>query len=208
MATILLAIGDRALRQACRAQLEAAGHAVLTLESPLAPLTLARRVVWDAALVDASPLGGETLAVLSAAGMTPAAVIGLGLEAGGLAATLPLPLVERDLVALVGKLSARAGASVAPVKLRLDPMGRVAAASGGEALLTRTEYRLLALLFDQSPREVPLDVILQGVWGFTEGKRTSDLVRAHVRNLRRKLEQIGLGDVVRSRRGRGYALVL
>jgi hypothetical protein len=33
-------------------------------------------------------------------------------------------------------------------------------------------------------------------------------VRAQVRNLRRKLAEIGLPDAVRSRRGHGYSLVV
>jgi DNA-binding response OmpR family regulator len=55
---------------------------------------------------------------------------------------------------------------------------------------------------------VPLSDVLTAVWGTTEGQGTSELVRAHVRNLRVKLREIGLVDIVRSRRGRGYALEL
>ena len=75
-------------------------------------------------------------------------------------------------------------------------------------VLTRTELRLLEVLMQARPREVSVPDALRAVWGFTEGRATAELVRAHVRNLRLKLGQIGLGDAVRSRRGRGYALVL
>lgn len=206
MATVLLAVGDSALGEACRAQLEAAGHAVLALERPLASLALAARVLWDAALVDGSALGDETVAVLTAAGLKQP-VIGLGRQGAGLTAALPLPLAERELLSLTAKLTA-GSAAPPPDRLRLDPLRRLVLAEGGGAELTRTEYRLLALLYEQSPREVPLAALLQAVWGSTEGKRAPDMVRAHVRSLRRKLAGLGLHDVLRARRGRGYALVL
>ena len=209
MALILLAIGDRQLRGPARRYFEHRGHGVVIITRPLAALTVGEKVRWEAAFVDDTPLGRGALSVLATPDRGGALLVGLGLQDERLDVSVAFPLGSQPTPPQLEHLvEARIVPPRPRGRLRLDPARRLAITASGEALLTRTEYRLLALLFDQSPREVPLDVILQGVWGFTEGKRTSDLVRAHVRNLRRKLEQIGLGDVVRSRRGRGYALVL
>src|SRR6267154_2127203 len=91
MTTILLAIGDPDLRAACDSELSGAGLACLTLARPLAALTLASKVSWDAAVVDATPFGAGAMAALGALSM-PSCVIGLGLVAPGVGLTLELPL--------------------------------------------------------------------------------------------------------------------
>jgi DNA-binding response OmpR family regulator len=124
-----------------------------------------------------------------------------------LTASIPLPLVEQRLLSTISEVTSCANASSAkPERLRLDPERRLAVSQGLEVALTRTEFLLLDVLYERRPREVGLMDVLQTVWGFTEGRGTSELVRSHVRNLRLKLAKIGLPDAVQSRRGRGYAL--
>jgi DNA-binding response OmpR family regulator len=137
-----------------------------------------------------------------------APVIGLGLDDSSLDASIPLPLVAERLLATLANLTAVSGTNERAGPLALDAGRRLAVSDGREVALTRTEFRLLQVLLDHQPREVPLLELLQAVWGFTEGRGTSELVRAHVRNLRVKLGQLGLPDAVRSRRGQGYALVV
>ena len=206
MATILLAIGDTALREACVAQLEAAGHAPVLLDRPLAALTLARRVDWDAACVDASQLGRGSLGLLQATSLAP--IIGLGIEDAALQASIALPLVAERLLSKLEELTGGGETQLQAGALRLDRGRRLALSYGREVTLTRTEFRLLEVLFEHQPGEVGLLEVLSSVWGYTEGRGTSELVRAHVRNLRAKLAEIGLPDAVRSRRGRGYALAV
>lgn len=81
-------------------------------------------------------------------------------------------------------------------------------ANGREVILTRTEFRLLEYLLQRLPEEIPIPQLVSEVWGFSADTSTSDLVRVHIRNLRLKLQQIGLPDAIRSRRGRGYAFVV
>jgi DNA-binding response OmpR family regulator len=206
MATILLAIGSSSLRDACQAQLEAAGHAPVLLDRPLASLDLSQRVVWDVACLDDTDLGRAALRVLTQATVAP--VIGLGLEDGALSMSIALPLVARDLLGAIDKATAPEGKVWQVGTLKLDPARRLASVEGREITLTRTEFRLLEVLFERQPSDVSLAEVLMAVWGFTEGRSTSELVRTHIRNLRAKLVQIGLVDAVRSRRGRGYALVV
>ena len=205
MATILLAVGDPALRAACIAQLEAAGHAPVLLDRPLATLTLGHKLAWDVVCVDATKLGRGALRLLGADERAP--VLGLGLEDDALRASIALPLVGERLLATLTELTT-AGGRVQTGVLQLNRGRRLAVSSGHEVALTRTEFRLLEVLFERQPGEVGLVEVLQAVWGLPEGRGTSELVRAHVRNLRVKLAKIGLPDAVRSRRGRGYALAV
>jgi DNA-binding response OmpR family regulator len=189
--------------------LHSAGHNPIVIERPLSALTVAWKVRWDIACVDASVLGNEALSLFRG-GNTASPVLGLGLEDGSLAACLALPLVAETFLANLqtALTSAPRPQDEAP-DLRLDVQRRFALANGREIPLTRTEFRLLSYLFETQPREVPLTELLASVWGFTEdGRSASVLLRAHVRNLRLKLAQVGLGDAIRSRRGRGYVLVL
>ena len=64
MTTVLLALGDPDLRDACLSHFDSAGIASLVVQRPLAAITLASKVGWDTVLVDATPLGRETLAIL------------------------------------------------------------------------------------------------------------------------------------------------
>lgn len=53
--------------------------------------------------------------------------------------------------------------------------------------LTLLEFRLLYLLMNNHNQVIPVDVIVERVWGY-EGEGNRDLVRGLVRRLRRKLE--------------------
>jgi hypothetical protein len=160
MATILLAIGDSALRDACRAELEAADHAVLLVDRPLAPLTLAPKVAWDAVCADASDFGRLALTTLRS-GVQP--VVGVGLEGPPVNITIPLPLVAERLLDVLSVITTTLASGQSG--LRLDAASRLVRSGGREVALTRTEFRLLEVLFESRPREVGLDAILQGVWG-------------------------------------------
>ncbi len=98
-----------------------------------------------------------------------------------------------------------------PAALSVEASRRVARANGREVALTRAEYQLLAALLSRHggliSREEAMEA-MEAVWGGGEWPRNLTLLRAHVRNLRLKLTQLGLANAVRSSRGRGYALAL
>ncbi len=197
MTTVLLAMGDNTLRNACKNELHAAGHATLVLDRPLAALSLASKVSWEVLLVDDTSFGRDALRTAGASGR----VVGIGATSAGVHETLPLPLEAGRLLSALARTEElhRPG-------LTLDAGRRLARVDGSEVSLTRIEYRLLDALYRHRPDDVTLDRLLQDVWGSTEGMGTAELVRTHIRNLRHKLTQLGLPDAIRSHRGHGYAL--
>jgi DNA-binding response OmpR family regulator len=73
-------------------------------------------------------------------------------------------------------------------EITLDPSTRTVTASGKETRrLTQLEFRLLYTLMTNRGQVVPLDVLVERVWGYTGGGNR-DLVRGLVSRLRRKIE--------------------
>ena len=71
--------------------------------------------------------------------------------------------------------------------------------------LTRTEYRLLALLMLHPRRVLPRKLIYERVWGYDFGG-ASNALRVYVGYLRRKLSAANAPVTIRTVRGVGYAL--
>src|SRR6476646_5576720 len=133
MTTVLLALGDNTLRNACKTELLAAGHAALVLDRPLAALSLAVKVRWDVLLVDDTSFGRDALRTAGGSGR----VVGIG-AAPGVHETLPLPLQSGRLLSALARNDAQRRPG-----LTLDAGRRLARVNGSEVLLTRIEYRLL-----------------------------------------------------------------
>jgi len=78
-------------------------------------------------------------------------------------------------------------------EVSLDPDTRMVSVLGGEARrLTQLEFRLLYVLMVNRGQVIPVDVIVERVWGYT-GQGSRDLVRGLISRLRRKIEP-NLGD--------------
>jgi DNA-binding response OmpR family regulator len=78
--------------------------------------------------------------------------------------------------------------SLALDKITLDPATRTVTVAGHEAKrLTQLEFRLLFVLMTNRAQVVPLDDIVERVWGYT-GEGNRDLVRGLVSRLRQKIE--------------------
>ena len=204
MKTILIAVTTSALRSLCESALRDQGFCVVPLERPLAPLSLVSNLKWDAALLDDGPLGRGALEAISI--VSRENLVGLGFEDSRLTATLKLPVKDVDISSVFERLFF--GPDLEGPDLHLDSARRMAFANGRQVLLTRTEFRLLQLLNDARPADVAFTDVLESVWGYSADEATTELVRSHLRNLRRKLSEIGLQDVLHSRRGRGYILEL
>jgi hypothetical protein len=203
MATVIVAMGHGPLRDLCEEALKHAGHSVVEIARPLALLELETRIRADVVLVDGSTLGRDALraGAIDFAGR----LVGVGVKSKGLTATLELPMEARQVVEAVRRVA------VAPVEtttLTLEAGRRVARANGREVALTRTEAQLLEALLSRRGGVVTLDEAMESLWGAGDWTRNLSLLRAHMRNLRLKLAQVGLANAVRSRRGRGYALAV
>jgi DNA-binding response OmpR family regulator len=200
MATVILAIGDNALRSLCQNALGEAGHTPVAVSRPLQALGTTIKVLPDAMLIDGTSLGRDTMTVWR--GRSTA---GLGIEHPSLGASLPLPVTGRQVVDLVERL---VGSPPVTIVLTLDAGRRVAGANGREVDLTRTEFQLLQALYGHRGREISQEEALEAAWGQGDWSGNVAVLRAHMRNLRLKLAQVGLPNAVRSLRGRGYALVV
>lgn len=128
----------------------------------------------------------------------------VGLELGG-DDYIAKPFSTRELVARIKAIMRRA--SSAPEKnsdegLALDRDMHQATLDGRELSLSRLEFDLLALLFDQPGRVYTREQILDQAWP-DGGCVTDRTVDAHVKSLRKKL---GDPDMIETIRGVGYRL--
>lgn len=65
------------------------------------------------------------------------------------------------------------------------------------------EFKLIEVLLRNAGKIIPRDVLLERVWGI-ESDITDNNLDVHIRALRRKLEQIHAGALIRTVRGVGY----
>lgn len=108
---------------------------------------------------------------------------------------LDRPVSPQVLTAQIQTLLRRAAAvpgfvlpTLALNEITLDPSTRTVTVSGKETRrLTQLEFRLLYTLMTNRGQVVPLDVLVERVWGYTGGGNR-DLVRGLISRLRRKIE--------------------
>lgn len=72
-------------------------------------------------------------------------------------------------------------------------------------LLAETEGKILKLLMEKYPNTVSKGELFSGVWG-TEEFVDENILQVNVSRLRKSLSEIGMSDVVRNIRGKGYLL--
>ncbi len=72
--------------------------------------------------------------------------------------------------------------------------------------LTSTEHRLLRYFMENLDHALSLTHLLQAVWEYPEDAGDPDLVRAHVRNLRAKIEKDPNRKYIRTIHGVGYMI--
>jgi DNA-binding response OmpR family regulator len=72
--------------------------------------------------------------------------------------------------------------------------------------LTSTEHRLLRYFMENLDQALSLPHLLQAVWEYPEDAGDPDLVRAHVRNLRAKIELDPTRKYIRTIHGVGYMI--
>ncbi len=88
--------------------------------------------------------------------------------------------------------------------LSFDAETLTAAAAGQKVTLHEKEGRILALLLGAAPEIVTSATISYALWG--EEPPESGALRTHIYNLRKALGELGMGDMLHTRRGKGYAL--
>lgn len=94
-------------------------------------------------------------------------------------------------------------------EISLDPSTRTVKVSGKEPCrLTQLEFRLLYTLMTNRGQAIPLEVIVERVWGYS-GKGNQDLVRGLISRLRRKIEpESGDQKFLETISGVGYRFIV
>jgi len=95
-------------------------------------------------------------------------------------------------------------ASLRVDNLRLDSDTYQAHVNDESVQLTSTEHRLLRYFMENVDQALSLSHLLQAVWEYPEDAGDPDLVRAHVRNLRAKIEKDPTRKYIRTIHGVGY----
>lgn len=90
--------------------------------------------------------------------------------------------------------------------LRLDSDTYQVAIDQNSIQLTSTEYRLLRYLMEHPNQALSPSHLLQAVWEYPPNTGDPDLVRAHVRNLRAKIEKGSRRKYIRTIHGVGYMI--
>ena len=220
MARVLVVDDEPGMRTAVARGLTAEGMEVVAVGDGPSALRAALTGSFDAIVLDIilpGLSGYRVLERLRAAGVdTPVLLLsakdgefdqadGLDLGADGylvkpfsfvvLVAQLRAMLRRRDGV--------RAGQRIALGALVVDPVARSVTWSGRSVELSPREFALLHALVSHPDTAVAKDELLRLVWG-DEQAASRNVVEVYVGYLRRKLDAVGAGDVVRTVRGHGY----
>jgi two-component system OmpR family response regulator len=89
--------------------------------------------------------------------------------------------------------------------LEFDVVRRTLSSNGCNIHLTRLESGFIEYIMRRKGQVVSNAEFLEQVWGFEPGTGGSEVIRAHVRNLRRKLQSLGVPrELIWTVPGRGY----
>ena len=216
---ILIVDDEQQILRALRVILREAGFEALPAASGEEALDLAALEHPDAAIIDLllPDMDGVELCrrlrewteipliVLSAVGDEDAKVRAL---AAGADDYVTKPFGPRELVARLQANLRRIGPGPEEAQLRVDGLEvdlarRTVHVDGQEVHLTPTEFDLLRQLVRNRGRLLTHRDLLVSVWGSGYGEDTQ-VLRAHIANLRRKIEPTGSRRYIRTDPGVGY----
>jgi len=217
---VLVVDDEPGVRRALQRGLTAEGMDIVVAADGPSALQVARTGSFDAILLDImlpGLSGYRVLQALRAEGIrTPVLLVsakdgeidqadGLDLGADGY---LVKPFSFVVLVAQVRALLRRSAAEGGGQRLRLgdlvvDRATRQVSMSGEPVALSPREFAVLDVLASRAGSVVTKDELLRTVWG-DEQAATRNAVEVYVGYLRRKLDAVGAGAIVRTVRGHGY----
>ncbi len=221
--TILVVDDDADVRATVGRTLERDGYQVLEAPNGETALRLARQARPDVIILDImlSDISGYDLCMklraLPIVNHTPilflsvhhsAQHVAQALDSGG-DDYLRKPFAPRELSARIRALLRRSvlRTSTSTNVLQLDPNIGQATLNGNPIPLTPTEFALLEYLCANPTLHHTANTLLENLWHYPPGKGDTALVRNHIRNLRRKLEDDpDHPTIVVSLHGRGYSI--
>ncbi|MHA6780416.1 response regulator transcription factor [Pseudonocardia saturnea] len=222
MARVLVVDDEPGIRTAMARGLTAEGMEIVALGDGASALTAALTGSFDAIVLDIilpGLSGYRVLEQLRAAGVdTPVLLVsakdgewdqadGLDLGADGyLVKPFAFVVLVAQLKAILRRRDAalgRVGQRVRLGPLVVDPVARAVSWDGEAVELSPREFALLHALASRPDTAVAKDELLRIVWG-DEGAASRNVVEVYVGYLRRKLDAVGAGQVLRTVRGFGY----
>lgn len=229
MATILVVSGERELSDAAQSYLSALGYHVAVAPTGASAMRALSSfyvdlIVWDSGVRDVEvddlhrwlrtdPARGQTMILFAVPAGHPFPIDSS--PAAGQAirqAAIAKPFQWDDLTAIVQRLlrsSAHSSSQQRVGGLLLDSQAHTLGLYGESVVLTPTEFRLALYLAQRAQTVVPVEELLEHVWGFYPGTGSREIVRQHIRNLRRKLSTIqGAEQSIQTFPRRGYRLAL
>jgi DNA-binding response OmpR family regulator len=130
----------------------------------------------------------------------------LGFDSGG-DEYITKPFDNRELMARIRAMMRRpAHLSSEALEIngvQLDPKGKRLIAVEKTVQLSSTEFSIIEFLFKNAGTFFTATQLFEAIWP-SETETTSEVVRVHIKVLRRKLEMLGLDDVIKTVRGAGY----
>ncbi len=92
-------------------------------------------------------------------------------------------------------------------EIQIDTIASEVSISGKHAELTRKEYQLLLYLMANQGKVIPKNALMDHLWSEEMGYGENfDFIYTHIKNLRKKLQQLGCSDYIKSVYGMGYKL--
>lgn len=222
MALVLVVEDEHELAEVLEGYLRQAGHVTERAADGPTAVAIAARTRPDLVLLDINLPGldgHDVLRAIRARGPTPVIfltarsdevdrIVGLELGADDY---VTKPFSPREVMARVKAVLRRTGEDAVSAErpLRVGPLEvdlvQLRASFGGTNLnLTVTECRLLARLAGHPGRVFSRADLLEAA--LPESDALERVVDAHLKNLRRKLEEAGAGGAIETVRGAGYRL--
>ena len=224
MARVLVVDDEPGIRTAVARGLTAEGMEVVALGDGSSALHAALTGSFDAIVLDIilpGLSGYRVLEQLRAAGVdTPVLLVsakdgefdqadGLDLGADGyLVKPFAFVVLVAQLRAILRRRDAALGRSGQRIRLgslTVDPVARAVPWNGELVELSPREFALLHALASRPDTAVAKDELLRLVWG-DEKAASRNVVEVYVGYVRRKLDAVGAGHVLRTVRGYGYII--
>lgn len=218
---LLVVEDDAAIGKAIEKGFAEAGHQCLRVRDGEKGLDLARSQKFDAIILDILLPGvpgleilrrlrdeghGTPIILLTALGSVEERVAGLQAGADDYVVK---PFAFAELAARLDAVIRRAGTRPSPTleinNLRLDLTSRRVECDGKSVDLTPTEFSLLELLLRHAGQVVTRKMLCEHLWE-SDWEGVTNVIEVHITRLRGKLERAGEPDLIRTVRGRGYAI--